>query len=119
MKIPDPSAKTMVRVHWWAMTVWTGLLFPTVALWSGSIRWVVFMSWYANWVGHFSALDAARAQGAAADTRKLDMMLRAQAQQADFLVVLTAGMGHEVITATRPYVKPMLDIVREARKMAK
>jgi hypothetical protein len=44
------------------MVVWALLAIPTLLLWSESILWIAFMSLYANFVGHFSAWDAARAE---------------------------------------------------------
>lgn len=62
MKIPDPSPKFLIRFHFMAMQVWITLAFPTVLFWKESILWVAFMSLYANFVGHFSGWDAARAE---------------------------------------------------------
>lgn len=44
------------------MVIWALALIPTVLWWKESILWVAAMSLYANWVGHFSAFDAARAE---------------------------------------------------------
>lgn len=44
------------------MAAWAVLLVPTVVVWRHSIVWVVFMSWYANFVGHWSSFQAARAE---------------------------------------------------------
>lgn len=46
------------------MLVWAGLVVPTMLLWKESILWVAFMSLYANFVGHFASMDAARAEKA-------------------------------------------------------
>lgn len=46
------------------MVVWGLLGIPTVILWKDSILWVAFMSLYANFVGHFSAYEASRAEDA-------------------------------------------------------
>lgn len=64
MKLPDPQPRTLVRVHFVAMIVWLLLAIPTVLVWKQSILWVAFMSLYANFVGHFSGWDAARAEAA-------------------------------------------------------
>lgn len=63
----DPEAKTLARYHFVMMWVWGFLAIPTVLFWKESILWVAFMSLYANFVGHFSGWDAARAEENAAD----------------------------------------------------
>jgi hypothetical protein len=44
------------------MIVWGVLLVPTLLFWRESIVWLVFMSWYANFVGHRGAYVAAKAE---------------------------------------------------------
>lgn len=68
-KAPDPEPDTLVAFHLLAMVVWALLAVPTVLFWKQSILWVAFMSLYANFVGHFSAMDAARA---AVEAKKSD-----------------------------------------------
>ncbi len=51
-----------MRFHLTMMFVWALLLIPTVLWWKESILWVATMSLYANFVGHFSAWDAVRAE---------------------------------------------------------
>lgn len=51
-----------VRFHLFAMGVWALLAIPTVLFWKESILWVAFMSLYANFVGHFGAYEAAKAE---------------------------------------------------------
>ncbi|HJR26215.1 MAG TPA: hypothetical protein VJ804_12140 [Acidimicrobiales bacterium] len=58
----DPEPRTLVRFHLVMMILWALLGIPTVLWWNQSILWVAFMSLYANFVGHFSAWDAARAE---------------------------------------------------------
>lgn len=60
--LPDPAPRHLVRVHFVAMIVWGFLGIPTILWWNQSILWVAFMSLYANFVGHFSAWDAARGE---------------------------------------------------------
>jgi hypothetical protein len=55
---------TFRRFHLLMMGVWALALIPTVLWWKESILWVATMSLYANFVGHFSAFDAARAEEA-------------------------------------------------------
>ena len=62
MQIPDPKPKNLVKFHFSMMIVWACLLVPTILLWKESILWIAFMSLYANFVGHFSAWDAARSE---------------------------------------------------------
>jgi hypothetical protein len=64
VKLPDPSPKTLIKFHFAMMWVWSLLAIPTILLWKDSILWVAFMSLYANFVGHFSGWDAARAEEA-------------------------------------------------------
>jgi hypothetical protein len=44
------------------MGSWIVLLVPTVLFWRDSVMWVVFMSWYANFVGHWGGFEAAKAK---------------------------------------------------------
>jgi len=48
--------------HLLMMGLWGTLLVPTILLWRESIAWVVFMSWYANFVGHWGSYQAARTE---------------------------------------------------------
>ena len=41
---------------------WALMLVPTLIWWKASILWVASMSLYANFVGHYSAYQAARAE---------------------------------------------------------
>lgn len=59
------TPRVLCRFHISMVGVWSLLLIPTVLLWRESIIWVVFMSWYANFVGHVSAWNAARAEESA------------------------------------------------------
>ena len=56
------SALQWRKIHGVAMIVWAALALPTVLFWKESILWVAFMSLYANFVGHASAWQAARAE---------------------------------------------------------
>lgn len=58
----DPPKK-----HRFLMIAWGVLLVPTLVWWRESIAWVVFMSWYANFVGHWSGKEAAAAGEKAED----------------------------------------------------
>lgn len=62
-----PKARHLARFHLVMMVVWSLLLVPTLLWWRESILWVAFMSLYANFVGHFSGWDAARAEDQASD----------------------------------------------------
>jgi hypothetical protein len=63
----DPEPGSLARFHFVMMILWALLAIPTVVLWKQSILWVAFMSLYANFVGHFSGWDAARAEKLAAE----------------------------------------------------
>lgn len=65
MKMPDPPAKLLIKFHFTMMGVWAALALPTILFWKESILWVAFMSLYANFVGHFGAWDAAKAEESA------------------------------------------------------
>jgi len=64
MKLPDPSPRALVRFHLAMMVLWVVLFVPTFLYWRHSVLWVAIMSQYANFVGHFSGYDAARAERA-------------------------------------------------------
>jgi hypothetical protein len=51
-----------IRLNLWGILVWLVLLPPTILFWQNSVPYVVFMSWYANFVGHISAYIAAKAE---------------------------------------------------------
>lgn len=57
-------AKVICRIHLILAGVWAALLAPTLLWWKQSILWVAAMSLYANFVGHLSAYNAARAEEA-------------------------------------------------------
>lgn len=43
----------------YASGVWLLLLVPSVTIWKESIIWLVFMSWYANFITHIDAFTSA------------------------------------------------------------
>jgi hypothetical protein len=49
-------------VHRCLMVGWGLLLVPTLLFWRQSLIWIVTMSWYANFVGHWSTCEAAKAK---------------------------------------------------------
>lgn len=55
----------MPKFHLYAAFVWALLLIPTLLWWKDSILWVAAMSLYANFIGHWSAYQAKRAEEAA------------------------------------------------------
>lgn len=52
----------MKKFHLLMMVLWGSLALPTVIWWKESILWVAFMSLYANFVGHYGAYQATRAE---------------------------------------------------------
>jgi hypothetical protein len=52
--------------------VWALLAIPTLLIWKDSILWVATMSLYANFVGHWSAYQAARSEKEASNGRQTD-----------------------------------------------
>jgi hypothetical protein len=55
------------RFHLIMSCAWAVMLVPTLLWWKSSILWVAAMSLYANFIGHWSALQGARAERASAD----------------------------------------------------
>jgi hypothetical protein len=44
------------------MVAWALLVVPTLMFWRDSVPFLVFVSLYANFVGHFSSWQAARSE---------------------------------------------------------
>ena len=61
------TARRLAHLHLIMTCVWAALLVPTLVWWRDSLLWVIAMSLYANFVGHFSAWQAARAEVHAED----------------------------------------------------
>lgn len=59
------TGAVLCRFHKYATAVWLLLVFPSVLWWRESIFWIVLMSAWANFAGHFGAWQAARAEVAA------------------------------------------------------
>lgn len=57
------DARGWRRLHLGATAAWAIAAVPTVLVWPTSVLWVGLASCYANAVGHFSAYQAARAEG--------------------------------------------------------
>ena len=49
-------------LHGWLTLAWAVLLVPSVLWWRDSLVWVVVMSAWANFAGHFSSWQAARVE---------------------------------------------------------
>jgi fatty acid desaturase len=58
------ASRVFLWVHAILTVVWALLAVPTLVWWKESILWVALMSLYANFVGHFSAWQAVRAEEA-------------------------------------------------------
>ncbi len=56
------NADRWKQLHLVGMVGWILLAIPSILLWSQSLLWVIFISLYANVVGHFGAWQAARAE---------------------------------------------------------
>lgn len=50
--------------------LWMFMIIPTLLWWKSSILWVAAMSLYANFIGHWSAYQAARAERKADEVRE-------------------------------------------------
>lgn len=59
---PTVPPRALVRLHLCATIAWALLAIPTFMFWSQSILWLALMSLWANFVGHWSAYQAARAE---------------------------------------------------------
>ncbi|MCW2898475.1 MAG: sle1 [Streptosporangiaceae bacterium] len=49
-------------LHLVAMGTWALPVIPTLLFWTNSVPFLVFVSLYANFVGHFSSWQAARSE---------------------------------------------------------
>jgi hypothetical protein len=56
------NAPAMYKTHIMLAGMWLLLTFPTWYLWRYSLFWVAFISLYANFVSHWGAAQAARAE---------------------------------------------------------
>lgn len=50
------------RFHFMMTIVWVGMAVPALLWWKNSILFVIFLSLYANFIGHYSAYQAARSE---------------------------------------------------------
>lgn len=50
------------RFHLILAALWAVLLVPTILWWPNSVLWIAAISLYANFVGHWSAYQAARSE---------------------------------------------------------
>jgi hypothetical protein len=66
------DASFHVKFNFIMTGVWAVALVPSVLWWRESVVWLVFMSWYANFVGHIAAWVAAKAEVAVEDTQVLN-----------------------------------------------
>lgn len=62
MKLSSRKLVSSPTFHIILASVWVLLLIPTMLWWSKSVLWVIVISLYANFVGHWSAYQAARAE---------------------------------------------------------
>jgi hypothetical protein len=60
------------RVHFWLAVIWAVLFIPSVLLWKKSVPFLVFVSVYANFIGHVSSWQAARVETKVAKQKKAD-----------------------------------------------
>lgn len=56
------NASFMKKFHLLMIIIWIILIIPSILWWKDSILWVIFLSLYANIVGHLSAYSGARAE---------------------------------------------------------
>lgn len=67
-----PSTKAQRHLHLGLAGVWLLLVIPTLLWFRESVLWVAFMSLYANFVGHWSAYQAASPSDTPADASAQD-----------------------------------------------
>jgi len=60
------KAMQLRRFHLVMMCIWALLLIPSLLWWKSSVLWVILLSVYANFMGHFSSWQGARAEDEAA-----------------------------------------------------
>lgn len=53
---------SQVRLHFILTIIWGLLFFPAVVWWKDSVPFLVFVSVYANFVGHWASYEAAKAE---------------------------------------------------------
>lgn len=53
---------TAKRVHLVLTVIWFVLFFPAVLWWKESVPFLVFVSVYANFVGHWASYEAAKTE---------------------------------------------------------
>jgi hypothetical protein len=58
----ERKARLLAAMHYALAGAWALLVIPTLLLWKNSILWVSFMSLYANFIGHLSAAQGAKAE---------------------------------------------------------
>jgi hypothetical protein len=51
-----------VRLHLILTFIWAALFVPAVVWWKESVPFLVFVSVYANFVGHWASYEAAKAE---------------------------------------------------------
>lgn len=56
------------QIHAFLTVLWLVLAIPAVLSWRNSVPFLVFVSVYANFVGHWSSWQAARAEDAIGDS---------------------------------------------------
>ena len=66
------KAKHIRTFHLVMILIWFLLLIPSVLFWKDSILWVIFLSIYANIVGHMSGYSGARAERIAEKNNESD-----------------------------------------------
>lgn len=71
------------NIHITMILVWTFLFAFAVTTLKESIVFLVFMSWYANWIGHIAAWQASRAEKEAEYLRSEDIGRIAKAVKAE------------------------------------
>lgn len=64
------------KLHLWLAVFWAVAFIPIAKFWPGSVLLVLFISCYANFVGHISSYEAAASAGVDdATDRKLDAIV--------------------------------------------
>jgi hypothetical protein len=83
MRNPLNSPTITYRLHAYGAVTWMILVIPSWYLWRNSIFWVIFISLYANFVSHWGAWQAVRAELVAARAEMAAQLAAAVVAAAD------------------------------------
>lgn len=77
------SPAVLRSVHGWLTVLWFVISIPAIMYWKESVPFLVFVSVYANFVGHFSSWQATRIEVEMEATKELNEQLPQDDDQND------------------------------------